>query len=77
MMCSCAGLQPVASINFIREKLILEKLPWRSRSADSRSYHRVTILMNLDISMVTYLVIVIIFYTGIQYILKSRKTAAA
>lgn len=78
MMCSCAGLQPVASINFIREKAYSRKIALAITIGGIPGVIIASqFLMNLDISMVTYLVIVIIFYTGIQYILKSRKTATA
>ena len=78
MMCSCAGLQPVASINFIREKAYSRKIALAIMIGGIPGVIIASqFLMNLDISMVTYLVIVIIFYTGIQYILKSRKTATA
>ncbi|WP_408639903.1 MULTISPECIES: TSUP family transporter [Enterococcus] len=77
MMCSCAGLQPVASINFIREKAYSRKIALAITIGGIPGVIIASqFLMNLDISMVTYLVIVIIFYTGIQYILKSRKTAS-
>ena len=78
MMCSCAGLQPVASINFIREKAYSRKIALAITIGGIPGVIIASqFLMNLDISMVTYLVIVIIFYTGIQYILKSRKTVLA
>lgn len=76
MMCSCAGLQPVASINFIREKAYDRKI---SLAITIGGIPGVIIasqfLMNLDITVISYLVIIVIIYTGIQYILKSRKTA--
>jgi uncharacterized membrane protein YfcA len=78
MMCSCAGLQPVANINFIREKAYSRKIALAITIGGVPGVIIASqFLLGLDITMVTYLVIVIIFYTGIQYILKSRKTAAA
>lgn len=78
MMCSCAGLQPVANINFIRENAYSRKIALAITIGGVPGVIVASqFLLGLDISMVTYLVIVIIFYTGIQYILKSRKTAAA
>ena len=77
MMCSCAGLQPVASINFIREKAYSRKIALAITIGGIPGVIIASqFLMNLDISLVTYLVIIIIFYTGIQYILKARKTIA-
>lgn len=77
MMCSCAGLQPVASINFIREKAYSRKIALAITIGGIPGVIIASqFLMHLDISLVTYLVIIIIFYTGIQYILKARKTIA-
>lgn len=77
MMCSCAGLQPVASINFIREKAYSRKIALAITIGGIPGVIIASqFLMNLDISLVTYLVIIIIFYIGIQYILKARKTIA-
>ena len=77
MMCSCAGLQPVASINFIREKAYSRKIALAITIGGIPGVIIASqFLMNLDISLFTDLVIIIIFYTGIQYILKARKTIA-
>lgn len=78
MMCSCAGLQPVASINFIREKAYSRKIALAITIGGIPGVIIASqFLMGLDITMITYLVIVIIFITGIQYIVKSRKTVTA
>lgn len=78
MMCSCAGLQPVASINFIREKAYSRKIALAITIGGIPGVIIASqFLMGLDITMITYLVIVIIFITGIQYIIKSRKTVTA
>lgn len=78
MMCSCAGLQPVASINFIRENAYSRKIALAITIGGIPGVIIASqFLMGLDITMITYLVIVIIFITGIQYIIKSRKTVTA
>lgn len=75
MMCSCAGLQPVASINFIREKAYDRKIALAITIGGIPGVIIASqFLMGLDITVISYLVIVIIVYTGIQYILKARKT---
>lgn len=77
MMCSCAGLQPVASINFIREKAYDRKIALAITIGGIPGVIIASqFLMGLDITIISYLVIVIIIYTGIQYILKARKTPA-
>ncbi|MFC4772860.1 sulfite exporter TauE/SafE family protein [Enterococcus hermanniensis] len=77
MMCSCAGLQPVASINFIRKKAYSRKIALAITIGGIPGVIIASqFLTSLNISLVTYLVIIIIFYTGIQYILKARKTIA-
>ncbi|MGM0238892.1 MULTISPECIES: TSUP family transporter [Enterococcus] len=74
MMCSCAGLQPVASFNFIREKAYDRKI---SLAITIGGIPGVIIasqfLINLDISVISYLVILVIIYTGIQYIIKGMS----
>lgn len=76
MMCSCAFLQPVASINFIREQAYDRKIALAITIGGIPGVIIASqFLMGLDLTIVSYLIILVIIYTGIQYILKSHKTA--
>lgn len=74
MMCSCACLQPVASINFIREGAYDRKIALAITIGGIPGVIIASqFLMGLDLTVISYLIILVIIYTGIQYILKSRK----
>ena len=64
MMCSCAGLQPVANINFIREKAYSRKIALAITIGGVPGVIIASqFLLGLDITMVTYLVIIQEFNT--------------
>ncbi|MDT2597252.1 TSUP family transporter [Enterococcus dongliensis] len=78
MMGSCAGLMPVASINFVKEGDYARKV---SLAITIGGIIGVIIaakfVTGLNLDILTWIIIVVIVYTGITYILKSRKPAVA
>lgn len=78
MMGSCAGLMPVASINFVKEGDYARKV---SLAITLGGIIGVIIaanfVTNLNLEILTWIIICVIVYTGVTYILKSRKPAAA
>ena len=77
MMASCAGLMPVAGVEFIKNGNYSRK---GTIGIIIGGVVGVIIAANFVTSMpmdvLTWIIIVVIIYTGITYILKSRKTAA-
>ncbi|GAA2930374.1 TSUP family transporter [Enterococcus raffinosus] len=78
MMGSCAGLMPVASINFVKEGDYARKV---SLAITIGGIIGVIIaakfVTGLNLDILTWIIICVIVYTGITYILKSRKPATA
>ncbi|GAA2916399.1 TSUP family transporter [Enterococcus pseudoavium] len=78
MMGSCAGLMPVASLNFVKEGDYARKV---SLAITIGGIIGVIIaakfVTGLNLNVLTWIIIAVIIYTGITYILKSRKPAAA
>lgn len=77
MMGSCAGLMPVASINFIKSGNYARKV---SLAITVCGVFGVVIaakfVTGLNLDILTWIIIVVIIYTGVTYIRKSRKSAA-
>lgn len=78
MMGSCAGLMPVASLNFVKEGDYARKV---SLAITIGGIIGVIIaakfVTGLNLDILTWIIICVIVYTGVTYILKSRKPAAA
>ena len=78
MMGSCAGLMPVASLNFVKTGDYARKV---SLAITVGGIVGVIIaakfVTGLDLEILTYIIIVVIIYTGVTYIRKSMKPAAA
>ncbi|MBM7711049.1 TSUP family transporter [Enterococcus xiangfangensis] len=78
MMGSCAGLMPVASLNFVKEGDYARKV---SLAITIGGIIGVIIaakfVTGLNLDILAWIIIVVIVYTGITYILKSRKPAVA
>ncbi|MGX7204986.1 TSUP family transporter [Enterococcus pingfangensis] len=78
MMGSCAGLMPVASLNFVKEGDYARKV---SLAITIGGVIGVIIaakfVTGLNLDILAWIIIVVIVYTGITYILKSRKPAVA
>lgn len=78
MMGSCAGLMPVASINFVKTGDYARKV---SLAITVGGIIGVIIaakfVTGLDLEILTYIIICVILYTGVTYIRKSMKPAAA
>lgn len=76
MMGSCAGLMPVASINFIKSGNYARKV---SLAITIFGVFGVVIaakfVTGLNLDILTWIIIVVIVYTGITYIRKSRSKA--
>ena len=77
MMGSCAGLMPVASINFIKSGNYARKV---SLAITVCGVFGVVIaakfVTGLNLDILTWIIIVVIIYTGVTNIRKSRKSAA-
>lgn len=77
MMGSCAGLMPVASINFVKEGDYARKV---SLAITIGGIIGVIIaakfVTGLNLDILTWIIICVIVYTGATYILKSRKPVA-
>lgn len=74
MMASCAGLMPVASVNFIKEQTYSRKLSLGITIGGVIGVIIAAVFVkSLDLNVLTWLIIVVVVYTGITYILKSRK----
>ncbi|MGM0216368.1 permease [Enterococcus sp. AZ109] len=78
MMGSCAGLMPVASINFVKKGDYARKV---SLAITIGGIVGVIIaakfVTGLDLEILTYIIIAVIIYTGVTYIRKSMRPAAA
>ncbi len=78
MMGSCAGLMPIASLNFVKTGDYARKV---SLAITAGGIIGVIIaakfVTGLDLNVLTYIIIVVIIYTGVTYIRKSMKPAAA
>lgn len=75
MMGSCAGLMPIASINFVKTGDYARKV---SLAITIGGILGVIIaakfVTGLDLELLTYIIIVVIIYTGITYIRKSMRS---
>ncbi|EOH75783.1 MULTISPECIES: sulfite exporter TauE/SafE family protein [Enterococcus] len=78
MMGSCAGLMPIASLNFVKTGDYARKV---SLAITVGGIIGVIIaakfVTGLDLEILTYIIILVIIYTGITYIRKSMKPSAA
>lgn len=76
MMGSCAGLMPVASINFVKTGDYARKV---SLAITVGGIIGVIIaakfVTGLNLEVLTYIIICVIIYTGVTYIRKSMKPA--
>ncbi|MCF1586143.1 TSUP family transporter [Tetragenococcus koreensis] len=78
MMGSCAGLMPVASINFVKEGDYARKVSLAITIGGIIGLIiAAKFVTGLNLDILTWIIIVVIVYTGITYILKSRKPAVA
>lgn len=75
MMGSCAGLMPVASVNFVKSENYARKV---SLSVTIGGIIGVIIaayfVTNLNIEVLTWIIVVVVVYTGITYIKKGLST---
>ncbi len=78
MMGSCAGLMPIASLNFVKQGDYARKV---SLAITIGGILGVIVaakfVTGLDLEILTYIIILVIIYTGVTYIRKSRKPATA
>ncbi|BAL61529.1 sulfite exporter TauE/SafE family protein [Melissococcus plutonius] len=77
MMGSCAGLMPVASINFIKAGTYSRKVSLGITIGGIVGIIiAVNFLKGLNIDILSWIIVVVIIYTGFTYIQKSRKLTA-
>lgn len=77
MMGSCAGLMPVAGVNFIREGKYNRKVSIAFTIFGALGVYVATkFVTNLPLDILTWLIIVVIIYTSIMYIRKSKAVEA-
>lgn len=77
MMGSCAGLMPVASINFIKSGDYARKVSLAITVCGVFGvFIAAKFVTGLNLDILTWIIIVVIIYTGVTYIRKSRKSAA-
>lgn len=77
MMGSCAGLMPVASINFIKAGTYSRKVSLGITIGGIVGIIiAVNFLKGLNIDILSWIIVVVIIYTGFTYIQKSRKLNA-
>lgn len=78
MMGSCAGLMPIASLNFVKEGDYARKVSLAITVGGIIGvYIAANFVTGLDLNVLTYIIICVILYTGVTYIRKSMKPAAA
>ena len=78
MMGSCAGLMPIASLNFVKEGDYARKVSLAITVGGIIGvYVAANFVTGLDLNVLTYIIICVILYTGVTYIRKSMKPAAA
>lgn len=78
MMGSCAGLMPVASVNFIKTGDYARQVSFGITIGGLVGvFIAAKFVTNMNLSVLTWIIIVIVLYTGASYIVKSRKTAKA
>lgn len=78
MMGSCAGLMPVASVNFIKTGDYARKVSFGITLGGLVGvFVAAKFVTSMDLSILTWIIIVIVIYTGTSYIVKSRRTAKA
>ena len=76
MMGSCAGLMPVASLNFVKEGDYARKVSLAITVGGIIGvYIAANFVTGLDLNVLTYIIIVVIIITGVTYIRKSMKPA--
>lgn len=77
MMGSCAGLMPVAGVNFIKEGKYNRKVSLAFTIFGALGVYIATqFVTSLPLEILTWLIIVVIIYTGIMYIRKSKAVLA-
>lgn len=75
MMASCAGLMPVSGSSFIRSKLYNRSLALGLTLGGLVGVYLASkLVVNVPLTILKWLVIIVVFYAGISYIQKARKT---
>lgn len=75
MMGSCAGLMPFSGSSFIKSKLYNRSLALGLTLGGLVGVYLASkLVVNVPLTLLKWLVIVVVFYAGISYIQKARKT---
>lgn len=76
MMASCAGLMPVSGSSFIKANLYNRRLAFGlTLGGIIGVFVAASLVVNIPLTLLNWLVIFVVFYAGISYINKARKTA--
>lgn len=77
MMGSCGGLMPVASVNFIKAGDYARKVSFGITLGGLVGvFIAAKFVTNMNLEILTWVIIAIVIYTGVNYIIKSRKLPA-